>query len=43
MEKLLSYQLTDGLAVHNSLFYEAPAKKVRCVCSVALWVFNLEL
>lgn len=43
MERFLSYQLIDGLAVHNSLFYEAPFKKMRHVCSLALWGFNLKL
>ena len=39
MERLLSYQLIGRLVVQNSLFYEAPFKKVRRVCSLALWVF----
>ena len=43
MERLFSYQLTDVLAVPSSLFYEAPFKKVRRVCSLALWVFNFKL
>jgi hypothetical protein len=42
MERLLSYQLIDRLAVHNSMFCEAPFKKGRRACSLRLVGSNLK-